>query len=119
MDPPLSFSLTSSHGAALQTTSGLDFRIELWYRLDERFRVVVRRTDAHFLRRTLFYDVTVMEDNNPLSEMSDHDDVVRDEEAAEGHLALEIDKQVEDPRLYRDVQGAQRFVTDQQTGFRG
>jgi hypothetical protein len=106
---------TAANGASFQTTSGLDFRIEVGYRLDQRFRIVVDRTDAHLLRRPLLYDVTVMDDDNPLSEMSNHHDVVRDEEATEGHLALEVDEQVEDPRLYRDVQGAQRFVTDQQT----
>ncbi len=60
------------------------------------------------------HDLSEVHDGDAVAEVLDRRQVVRDEEAREAHVALQVAHQVEDRRLHRDVERRHRFVRDEQ-----
>ncbi len=65
----------------------------------------------------LFDDPAKIQDRDFMGQIADHREVVRDEKVREPQTILEILEQIEDLRLYREIQGAGGFVTDDQARF--
>ena len=59
-------------------------------------------------------DAAEVHDRDPVGDLADHREVVRDEDVGEVELALEVLEQVEDLRLHRDVERRHRLVADDQ-----
>jgi hypothetical protein len=64
-------------------------------------------------------DLAEIHDRDPLGEVPDHGQVVRDEQERDAHVALELLEQVDDLRLDRHVQRRDRLVGDDQLGVEG
>jgi hypothetical protein len=66
---------------------------------------------------TGFDDVTEIHDGDAVAEMFDHGQVMGDEEVGQAALFLEVLQEVDHLRLHRDIERADRFVTDDESGF--
>ena len=61
-------------------------------------------------------DLAEVHHGDPVADVADHREVVRDEDVGEAELALQIGEQVDDLRLDRDVERRDRLVADDQLG---
>ena len=77
-------------------------------------RVRVLGTFEDFDDIALFDHAPAVHDHDPIRHLSDHTEVVGDEQNAHADLALQLAHQIQDLRLNRHVQGGRRFVRDQQ-----
>ena len=78
----------------------------------ERPRVGVRGVLEHGLRRALLDDLAGVHDVDPVADLDEDGEVVRDEQHREAELALEFLEQREHLRLHHDVQRGRRLVRD-------
>jgi hypothetical protein len=69
---------------------------------------------AYLADRARFHDLSPVQDDDPVRDVRDDCQVVGDEEVSHPQLALEGLEQVEDLRLDRQVERAQRLVADDQ-----
>ncbi len=86
---------------------------------EQRLGVGVLRGGEQFGGRGLFDDLPEVHHGDPVGEELDGGQVVGDEQAAEPAVALQVGEQVEDGRLYGDVERGRRFVGDHQIGVAG
>ena len=70
------------------------------------------RPGEHDLGRPELHQPAEVEDRDPVGEVAHDAEVVRDEEVRDALVALELDEQVEDRRLHRDVERRGRLVAD-------
>ena len=66
------------------------------------------------LRAADLDDAADVHDRDPVGDLADHREVVRDEDVGEVELVLEALQQVQDLRLHRDVERRDRLVADDQ-----
>src|SRR3954471_2808560 len=92
----------------------LDLRVGHDRRGEERLRVGMLRRGEQRLRRRRLDDLPEVHDRYAVAEVLDGREVVRDEEAREAHVALQVAHQVENRRLHGDVERRHRLVRDQQ-----
>ena len=64
-----------------------------------------------------FYYLTEIHDRDPVREVLDDGKVVRDEHYRKTEFVPEFVQEVDDLRLYRNVESGYRFVCDYQIGF--
>ena len=88
-------------------------------RREQRLRVRVQRRREQLVGRGLLDDLAEVHDRDAVAEELDGREVVRDEEAGEAEVALEVAQQVEDRRLHRDVERRDGLVGDQQRRLHG
>ena len=69
--------------------------------------------------RSLFHQFTMFEDGNLIADMFNHGEVMGDEEVGEIELFLKIHQKIDDLGLDRNVEGTDRFVTDDELRFHG
>ncbi len=84
------------------------------HRREQRRRVGVARMLVQELRLAHLDDAAEVHDRDPVGDVADHGQVVRDEDVGEAELALEVLQQVQDLRLHRDVERRDRLVADDQ-----
>ena len=81
-----------------------------------------RCTDASAARRSTrladLDDAAEVHDRDPVGDLPDHRQVVRDEDVGEVEVALQAPQQVQDLRLDRDVERRDRLVADDQLRLR-
>ncbi len=77
---------------------------------DEALGVAVLRIAQHRLRRADLDDLAGIHHRDAVGDALDHGHVVRDEKIGEAEFALQLDQQLEHPRLHRDVEGRDRLV---------
>ena len=80
----------------------------------ERERVGVDRVRIHLIGGADLDDLAQVHHRDPVGDVADDAEVVRDEEIGELELVLEVLEQVDDLRLDRDVQGRDRLVGNDQ-----
>ena len=73
-------------------------------RREQRLRVRVVRAVEDALGRAELHDPTEVEHGDPVGQVADDAQVVRDEEVARGAVALQVGQQVENGRLHRHVE---------------
>jgi len=66
---------------------------------------------------TGFDDVTEIHDSDAAAEMFDHGQVMGDEEVGQAAFFLEVLQEVDHLRLHRDIERADRFVANDESGF--
>src|SRR4051794_6573603 len=69
------------------------------------------------IRRRDLDDPAEIHDGDPVRDVADDGEVVRDEEVRQLELVLELLEQVDDLRLDRDVEGRDRLVGDDEVGI--
>src|SRR5439155_6002992 len=72
------------------------------------------RLAVELLASRLLDDVAEIHDEDPVRDVADHVQVVRDEDVCESELLLEVLEQVEDLRLHGDVERRDRLVAHDQ-----
>ena len=65
-----------------------------------------------------FDDFAFLHDRDPVGDVADDREIVRNENHGQVQLLTEIPKQVENLRLDRHVQGGHRFVSEHELRFR-
>jgi len=65
------------------------------------------------------YDLAEIHDRHPVAEVTDHSEIVGDEQEGETELLLHLLEEIHDLGLNRDVQGGNRLVTDDEVRFQG
>ena len=78
----------------------------------QRHRVGVFRRAHDTLGGAHLDDAALVHDGDPVGEMSDDRDVVRDEEIGNAEAIPEVGKQVDDRSLHRYVERRHRLVAD-------
>ena len=64
-----------------------------------------------------FDELADIHDRNPIADVFDDTEVVGDEEIGEAEFVLQAHEQVEDLSLNRDIEGRDRLIGDDQTGW--
>ncbi len=64
-----------------------------------------------------FHDITQVHDGDPIADMPDHGQVVRDKKVRQIQLVLEFFQEIDDLSLNGYVQRGNRFVTDDKAGL--
>ena len=77
------------------------------------------RALADFAPGSGFYDAAALHDRDSVAEVTDERHGVGDEEAGEAVAGLEVAEEVDDLRADGDVEGADRFVEDEEFGAEG
>ena len=72
----------------------------------------MERVLVQVVRRRQLHDLAEVHDRDPVGDVPDDCEVVRDEEVREAELALQLLEQVDDLRLDRDVERRHRLVAD-------
>src|ERR1700674_2520269 len=83
----------------------------------KRLRVRHRRLAVQILRRRELYDLAQIHHRDPVSDVLDDREVVRDEHVGEIVISLEIYEQVDHLRLHRDVESGNGLVADDELGL--
>ncbi len=86
---------------------------------DECTRIGVPGGAVERIRIRVFHDAAQVHDGDIIGDVFDHRQVVGDEEICQLHFILQVQEQVENLRLDRNVQGRHRLVADDQTRFKG
>ena len=86
---------------------------------EERRCVGVLRALEHRLDRPLLDHAAEVHDRHVVGDVRDHRQLVGDEDHRQAEPLGQVDEQVEDLRLDRDVEGADGLVCDQKLGLRG
>ncbi len=84
----------------------------LGVRREECLRVRVQRPQEEILRGGELDDLAEIHHRDPVGDVADDGEVVRDEEIGEVELLLQLDEQVQDLGLDRDVERGDRLVGD-------
>ena len=82
------------------------------HRREQRLGVRVVRPLEHDLRRAELHQPAQVEHGDPVRDVAHDAEVVRDEEERDAALRLQLDEEVEDRRLHRDVERRGRLVAD-------
>ena len=104
---------------ALQADPVASAAVDRRHRRQQRLRVRVVRAVEHDIRRTELLEASEVEDGDPVRDVTDDAEVVRDEEVRDPLLRLELDEQIEDRRLHGDVEGRRRLVADDELRIAG
>ena len=80
---------------------------------EQRLRVGMLRVAEELVARRELDELPEVHHRDAVAQELDRREVVRDEEAREAHLALQVAKQVEDRRLHRHVERRNGLVRDQ------
>lgn len=88
-------------------------------RSDQRLGVRVRWAGDELLGGSLFDDLTGIHDGNPLGDVRDETQIVRDHQDGHAHLLLDVPEQFDDLSLNGDVERGRGFIGDQQFRFAG
>ena len=81
---------------------------------EQRFGVRMQRIAEQLARRRDFDDPAEIHHGDPVADVLDHGQIMRDEEIREAELALQIDQKVDDLRLHGDVERRDRLVANDQ-----
>ena len=73
----------------------------------------------HHVRLSQLHQPAQVQHGDPVGDVSDHAEIVRDEQVRHLLVALQPDQQVQDRRLDRDVEGGRRFVAQDQSRITG
>jgi hypothetical protein len=79
-------------------------RHQLWRRKQQRLRVGVRRRIEHRIGRPDLDDLAQIHHRDAMGEMAHHAQIVRDKQDRQAQPLLQLQQQVEDLRLHRDIQ---------------
>ena len=82
------------------------------HRGEERLRVGVVRAAEDRLRVADLLQAAEVHDRDPVGDVADDAEVVRDEDVAHAFLRLQLDEEVEDRRLHRDVERRRGLVAE-------
>ncbi len=93
---------------------GAQPRIGLGHRRQQRLGVRVPGRREQLLGGRHLHDPADVHHRDAVADVLDHRQVVRDEEVGEPQLVLQLEQQVEDLRLHRDVERRHRLVGDDQ-----
>jgi hypothetical protein len=66
--------------------------------------------------RRQFHNPSQVHDPDPIADVPDHTEIVRDKQVGQSHFPLQILHQIQDLRLNRHVQRRYRLVSDNQLG---
>src|SRR5262245_2130048 len=86
---------------------------------EQRFRIGVMRAGKDALGRPDLHEPAEIEHGDPVRDITDGPEIVRDEDVADATLDLKLGQQVEDGRLHRDVESRSRLVADDNAGTAG
>ena len=89
-------------------------RVRHRHREQQRLGVRMQRRGEQRLLVGVFDDAAEIHHRDAVADVLDHREIVRDEQVSEPHLALQVDHQVQDLRLDRDVERRHRLVADDQ-----
>ncbi len=81
--------------------------------LEQGLGIGVLGVAEDLLGRAELDDPAEIHHRDPMTDVTDHAQIVADEHHGEMHLALQAHEQIEDLGLNRDVEGGDRFVRDQ------
>jgi hypothetical protein len=84
-------------------------------RFEKGLRVRVLGVLENARCRPIFDDGAVVHDRDPVTDLADHFEVVRNQDHRELVSMSQLGDQIEDLCLYRHVEGGDRFIEDQQT----
>ena len=90
----------------------------MWNRVDQRPRVRMLRRSEDVGGRAELDDPSEVHHGDPVGEVLDHGQVVRDEDDRQPELALQRCDQVQDLRLHQNVERRHRLVSHDQIGLR-
>ena len=112
------------HAQILGLEDGLGFgvcrrRRALGFRCDEMLGVGVLRGGEDFARLAPLDDLAAIHDADPVGHLPHDAEIVGDEQHRHVELGLELEQEVEDLRLDRDVERGRRLVGDEEIGFVG
>lgn len=82
--------------------------------VDQASRIGMAGIVHHRGGLTLFDDVAAIKQIDPIADLAQHGEIVRDEQEGQAVLGLDALEQIEDLRLHRDVERRARFVADEQ-----
>ena len=86
-------------------------------RRDQRLGIGMGRSGVERRGLGRLDDPAEIHDRDAVADMLDHRQIVGDEDIGEAEPRLEVDQQIEDLRLDRDVEGRDRLVGDDQLGL--
>ena len=94
-------------------------QLKRWYGGEEALGVGVGGGTGDLVGGAFLHELTVLQNGDLVADVLDDGEVVSDEEIGEVELVLEIHKEVDDLGLDGDVEGADRFIADDELGFNG
>ena len=86
-------------------------------RSQELFGIGVLGIGKELFGRALFDDLAMMHDEGTLSDEADDGEIVGDEEKAGLELFFQIEKEVENLSLDRDIEGRDGLIADEELGI--
>ena len=95
------------------------WRLSLRFGCQQHFRIRVLRLGEDILGGAFLDDLATLHDVDALGHLAHDAKVVRDEQHGHAHLALQLLQQLEDLRLYGDVERRRRLVGDEQVWLVG
>ena len=72
-----------------------------------------------FFRRGQLHDFAQIHDGDPVGDVFDDGEIVRDEKVTEAHVALEVHEEIEDLALHTNIKCGDGFVADDEPGLKG
>src|SRR5688572_27084858 len=91
-------------------TSTTASRVRVRNRGQQRLCIGMPWRRANLPGRTNFHDLAEIDDRDAIGDPAHHGDVVRDEKQREAKLFLQVLEEIDDLRLYRDVERGHRLV---------
>ncbi len=91
-------------------------RIEVWHATEQVERVGVQWPLEQLVQERLLHELTGVHDADPVADLGDHSEIVRDVEDGRVELSLEVGHEVKHHRLRRHVQRGRRLIHDEQCG---
>ena len=73
----------------------------------------------YLLRRSRLYDISVMHDDDPVAEVLNQGDIMRNEEIRHLHFLLQFIEEGQDVGLYGYIQGRRGLIENQQLRLNG
>src|SRR6516162_7898130 len=92
-------------------------RVGLRHGREQRLGIGVARPGVEIARRRDLDDLAHIHDRHPVADMLHDAEIMRDEEIGEAEPVLQLEHEVDDLRLHRDVQRRDRLVGDDQAGI--
>ena len=93
--------------------------VDEWDRGEERLGVRMNRALVEDVHRRLLDDHAEVHDGDPVRDVADDAEIVRDEDVGEPELVLEVVEEVDDLGLDRHVERGDRLVGDDQPRIQG
>ena len=105
------FQRIGKRGAQLRVR---DAEVRLWgqHGLKQGLRVRMPRLGKQGLRVCFFHDSAQVHDRNPCGDVFDHGQVVADDDVGQAEFRAQVQQQVEDLRLHRNIQRRGRLIAD-------